>query len=371
MTESPSNPFEGFIDHVDWYGMRGWGRDPTRPDDPTWLEVHIDEEPPVAFLANLRRQDLVDLGYGDGNFGFDLRFPMPLDPLVPHRVSVNRRSDMAPLSNSPLRLPAAPMGSPEQRAAFQATILAEIAATKDGPELDETIRFLLGQVDLLLDARADAVSGAAALQRFRLRWNDHLDGTIARPPQPDARPWVLIVGAELPESSVQISVIRVIQDLGFRVAVLAQRGMAAGSAQAASLAAMDVQVLGEPEYFTVEDALRRNRNQFRVVMLWGTLVAASYALLVRLHQQRSRIVAVIGDIEVQRVETALLLSAAMMNDHLIVESEAMRGHIQQMLPGKEVALLLPDSTEADVATCLVPLLPKLRISRPTDAPDAS
>ncbi len=371
MTETAATGFEGFIDHVDWHGMRGWARDPMRPDDPTWLEVQIDDDVPVVFLANLRRQDLVDLGYSSGNFGFDLRFPMPLDPLVPHCVSVNRRSDQVPLMNSPIRLPAAPMGSPERRAAFEATLWAEIAATKDGPELDETIRLLLVQVDMLLDARADAASGGTALHQFRLRWNDHLEGVRVRPPQPDARPFVLIIAAELPESALQISVIRHIQDLGFRVAVIAQRSTATTGLQATSLAAMDVQVLGSPEYFTVEDALRRNHNRFRVVLLWGTLIAASYALLVRLHQQRSRIVSLISDIAIERVETALLLAAAMMNDHLVVESETMRDQIAPMLPGKEVAILMPDATGQEIADCVTPLLPKLRINRPTDDPDAS
>ena len=134
---------------------------------------------------------------------------------------------------------------------------------------------------------------------------------------------------------------------------------------------MDVRVLAEPEFFTVEDALRRHRGLFRAVLLWGTLIAAAYSLIVRMHQPRTRILSLIGDIAIERVEVALLLAAAMMNDHLIVESDETAAHITQRLPGKPVVVLQPDSEMAEIAAILTPLLPKLRITRPSADPDAS
>ena len=297
MSEDAATTLKGYIDHADWHSLRGWAFDSAAPSEPQWLEVQVDEQAPIAFLANMQRQDLVEAGYGNGNFAFDLRFPISLD------------------------------------------------------------------------ARANAASGATALHQFRLRWNDYLDGARARPLQPDARPWVLMVSAELPESHLQLAILRAIQKLGFRVGVLAQRDMSRLGAVAASLEAMEIRVFGAPEYYSAEDVLRRNRNQFRAVILWGTLIAAGYSIVTRMHQAKARILSLLGDVAIERVEPAMLVAAAMLNDHLLTESDEAAAQIAQRLGGKQAVRIDGEMTDEQLGTTLVPLLPRLRISRPSDAPD--
>jgi hypothetical protein len=130
--DAPAGTLIGYIDHADWHEISGWGFDPAFPDAAMWLEVVVDDGNAVPFLANLHRQDLADAGYGDGSFGFRLRFPSPLAPLVPHSVMVRRRDDGAPLINAPALLARAPMASAEARAAFEAAISAESPALPKG-----------------------------------------------------------------------------------------------------------------------------------------------------------------------------------------------------------------------------------------------
>jgi O-antigen biosynthesis protein len=369
MSQNPARTLDGYIDLADWHSLRGWAFDSAAPDEPQWLEVQVDDQPPIAFLANMQRQDLADAGYGRGAFAFELRFPAALDPRQPHRIAVRRRRDMTPLRNSPALLAAAPLSSDERRAEFEAMLDAEIAAAETGPEVDRTIASLLARADRLLDARAQAASGAAALHQFRLRWNDYLEGARARPIQPDSRPWALMIAAELPDGHFQVAALRAIQALGFRVAVLSQRDMLRCGSVAEALEAAEIRVFGAPEYYSAEDVLRRNRNQFRAVILWGTLMAAGYAIAVRIHQAKARVLTVLGDVPVERVEPAMLIAAAMLNDHLLAESEEAAAQIAQRLGGKQAVRIDGEMSADELGAALAPLLPRLRINRPSDAPD--
>eukprot|EP01037_Dinobryon_pediforme_P010809 gene10809-10888_t len=285
---NPAPSLLGYIDHADWHEISGWGYDPTTPNDPLWLEVVVDDEPPVAFLANLARPDLLEAGYGDGRHGFRLRFPIKLDPLHAHRIVVRRREDSLALTNSPILLARAPMASQDARTAFEAAIAAEIAAIGTGPEADTTIGFLLSQVDRLLQARADTESGVIALQQFRLRWSDHLPGHVPTPPVPDQRPWALLIDKDLLDTAAALTLVRALQSLGLRVAMAATADLRHDGATARSLAAMDVTVHGMPEHFTVEDILRRHRGLYRAVVLRGVPASSAYAVLARQHQPRAR-----------------------------------------------------------------------------------
>jgi DNA-binding PucR family transcriptional regulator len=149
------------------------------------------------------------------------------------------------------------------------------------------VSFLLAEVNRLLQARADAVAGVAELQRFRLRWSDHLPGDRAATLVPDQRPWVLVVDADLPETASALNLVLALQAMGHRVAVVATRDLRADNATARSLALMDVAVLGASEHFTVEDALRRHRGLYRAVLLVGAPAASGYAVIARQHQPRA------------------------------------------------------------------------------------
>jgi hypothetical protein len=331
-----------------------------------WLELQVDDAAPVAFLANLRRQDLIDAGYGGGTFAFELRFPQPLDPMMPHHLVVRSRQTGESLPNMPAILAAAPMSSPLQRAKFEAAIAAEIAAASEASAVDETIGYLLRQVDKLLQGRSEVVNGTASLQRFRLRWNDYLAGERAMPLQPDARPWALVIDTDLPETAQQLSVVKAIQALGYRVAVVATRSLQSEGVVAHSLAAMDVSVLGEPQYFTVEDILRRNRALFRGIILTTPMLAAGYGVMARLHQPRAKVIALLGDGEGEaaRNDQPLVISASLIAEFLIVESEAFQATLAQRLPGRRVDLIRDLADQAETGAALAAMLPKLRISLP-------
>jgi hypothetical protein len=346
----------GYIDFADWQVIRGWAYDPATPNESLWLEVQVDDGPAAPFLANLRRQDLIDAGYGDGSFGFDLRFPHKLDPLVPHAIMVRRRSDKMPMLYMPLELPRAPMSSTEVRAAFEAAISAEIAAVQEGPELDATMGFLLQQVDRLMQGRVDSLSGITALQQFRLRWNDYLEGERAVPLQPDARPWALVVDTELPETAPALAAVAGLQALGYRVAAIGTRALASEGAVVKSLTAMDVTVYGEPHYYTVEDVLRRHRGQFRAVLLRGATVAAGYGVVARIHQPRGRIVAFLNDPATDRSDPVLNLGAALVADTVVVETEAARTALKAQLPGRKVEVVSPDDSVAVVTDSLTRMI---------------
>jgi hypothetical protein len=342
----------GYVDHADWHEISGWGYDPRTPESALWLEVLVDEGPPTAFLANLHRPDLAEAGYGDGRFAFRLRFPTPLNPLQPHRIIVRRRDDAAPLKNTPVVLARPPSASADARAEFEKDILAEIASLRTGDEVHATTGFLLAQVDRLLQGCADAASGATALQHFRLRWSDFLEGERAVSPTPDQRPWVLLIDQDLPDTQAALILVQALQAMGHRVAVVAVRELATHNATAKSLAAMGVTVHGMPLHFTVEDVLRRHRGLYRAVLMRGAQAASGYAVLARQHQPRARIVAMIGDPIRDRTDPLLHLGAALLADVVLVENEDQAARMRAQLAGRTVLVLPVDETATGVSSVL-------------------
>lgn len=348
----PNTTLLGYLDHADWHEISGWGFNPATPDNALWLEVVVDDEPPSAFLANLFRPDLAEAGYGDGRFGFRLRFPTPLDPMKAHSIVVRRRDDAALLINAPIRLARAPRASEDARTAFEHAVAAEIAGVQGQDELDATTGFLLGQVDRLLQGAADTASGATALQHFRLRWNDYLDGERAVPPVPDQRSWVLLIDQDLPDTPGALVLVAALQTMGHRIAVVAARELATNGATAASLSAMDVTVHGMPAHFTVEDVLRRHRGLYRAVVLRGAQAASGYAVLARLHQPRARIVAVVGDPIRDRTDPLLNLGAALLTDVVVVETDEQATRVRGQLAGRTVLVMPADKDVAGVVSVL-------------------
>ena len=338
----------GWLDHVDHSSIGGWAFNPATPDHGLWLEVVVDDEPPIAFLSNMFRQDLVDSGFGDGRLAFHLMFPQPLDPMAEHSVALRWRDDGQPISNSPWKLPRAPSAGVAARAAFEAALSSEVEAAATGPDLDATLGFLLCQADRLLQARADIQSGAEALQRFRLRWSDTLPGVRALPPQPDGRPWALIVDAELPDTAQAFAMIQALHTLGHRIAVVATRALPTSGAMVDQLATIDVTVLGAPEHFTVEDVLRRHRALYRVVVLRGVATAAAYGVVTRFHQPRARVIACLGDPPNDRSDPILNLSATLIADVVLIQTEPAARQLHQQLPGREIYVVPPEAEASAV-----------------------
>ncbi len=340
---------DGYIDRADWHHVFGWAHDPSTPDQALWLEALVDHQPPMSFLANMRRVDLVQLGFGHGRFGFDLRFPKPLDPNLPHTLVIRRKSDGLLLNRSPWYLQRAPTAGAEARATFAEVVSAEIEAIQNGAEVDETVSFLLLQVDRLLQGKADSDAGTTALQHFRQRWTDYLPGDRVMPLTPDTRPWALVLDTEMPETTPALRTVRALTQMGYRVAVLATKDLSATSAIAKALMAEGVLVFGMPMYFTVEDVLRRNRMLFRVVVLLSAATASTYNLVARLHQPRARTVTFLGDLVRGVASPVLNLTAALLSDIVIIETEAASHQLGQQIPGRRFHVLDP---EAEVSTVI-------------------
>lgn len=353
MTDQPAPaPLEGFIDRLNWHEVHGWAYDPSDPENALWLEIIVDDGEPLAFLANMQRPDLVQSNIGHGRYGFLLRFPAPLDPKVAHTIVVRRRSDGRMVPRSPWTLARSPTAGVEARAELEAIVSAEIEAVQSGEEAGPTLRFLLEQVDQLLQGAADADSGTTALQHFRQRWSDHLPGDRVMPLTPDTRPWALVVDADLPDNAQSVHIVRALQTMGYRVAAVASKDLTTQGAIARSLTAEGVAVLGAPMHFTVEDVLRRQRTLYRVVVLIGPLTAASYALVARQHQPRAKIISLLGDPPQGGAAPVLNLTAVLLSDIVLVETDAAVAHLAMQLPGRKLDVLAPDAAIDSVAETL-------------------
>jgi len=337
---TPDEPFEAYLDHVDWTHLRGWARNPAQPDVPVWLEVVIDDAEPVRFLSNMLREDLAQAGLGTGRYGFFLNFSRRLDSSLPHRIRVRRVSDGAALHNSPWLLPAAPSGSPEARARFEAMFSAEIEAARTGEELLPLTRFLVGQTDRLLQAAADHDSGRTARRLFRSRWVETVDGAPQALEAPDPRPLALFVGIDLPQSASALALLAAMQALGMRVGVVAMRGLVTEGPAAEALTGSGITVHGAPFYGSVEDVLRRNTPDFRLVVLQGAIIAAGYAVTTKLHHPRAKVLAWMEDLG---QDLATIVAAQLLCDATLAGSEAAVQELQRRVQGRVVHLAPADA----------------------------
>lgn len=84
--------YEGIIEGVTGGCLYGWCR-LTGVSDPVALDLLVDDQPVLAFLADAFRQDLLDAGFGKGNHGFylDLR-KLGLRPDSVIRIKVAARA---------------------------------------------------------------------------------------------------------------------------------------------------------------------------------------------------------------------------------------------------------------------------------------
>ena len=94
--------FEGFVDGVWGGGLYGWCS-LTRSPEPVALELLIDDQVALRFLADRFRQDLLDAGFGNGCHGFFINLTtLQVQPESLIRVQVARHG--IELQNSGKRL---------------------------------------------------------------------------------------------------------------------------------------------------------------------------------------------------------------------------------------------------------------------------
>lgn len=73
-----SDRFVGHVDSSDGNKISGWAFDPHRPEDRLDIGVYLGGECLFTFRADRFRQDLLEIGYGDGRHGFEVTTPTEL-----------------------------------------------------------------------------------------------------------------------------------------------------------------------------------------------------------------------------------------------------------------------------------------------------
>jgi len=78
---------QGYCDHVDAFGAKGWIMDQNRPGERVEVEI-VDEHGAIVArgIADIFRKDLLDAGIGDGKHGFEIPLPESLSDGEIHRL---------------------------------------------------------------------------------------------------------------------------------------------------------------------------------------------------------------------------------------------------------------------------------------------
>ncbi len=336
LPQSDAHALLGHLDSVDWRRFHGWACNADERDAAVWLEIVIDDNEPVPFLANMMRTDVAQAGFGNGCHGFDLNFARPIDPRQAHVVAVRRAEDGAHLAGSPWQLPAAPAGGPEARTTFERIVSAEIEATATSVERLAMTHFLVRQTDRLLQSASDTDTGRDARKLYRRRWVETLEGTPVDLPAPDRRPLALLVDIDLPTSGAPRKLVSALQNLGMNVCIATMRNTDFDSEAAKTLADTGCALLGAPMNFTVEDVLRRNAPDFRVVILCGPVPAAAYAVTARLYHPNARILSWIAD---PALDPAASIAAQLLCDVTLTEGETAAADLRKRIAGRPVQII--------------------------------
>lgn len=287
----------GNLDIVSLYGVAGWAQDDAEPDVPVSLLVIDNDQLLGRILANRHRTDLEAAGIGNGRHSFELDFSSALPPFEKHVIRVCREIDGADLAQSPVTLEP-PQSFDETVQQALADSLKRCGADQDIPA---KIDFLVGQIDLLLQQRADADSSRFERQRYRhylQRWRRRPQedtafgqGALVAPARQPLR--ALVIDDRVPVldrdagSIAILSHIRSLQRLGFEVAFAPATEFAASAKQSPSLEAVNVACYGAPYYGSIEEVLRRQANEFDVVYMHRIANAAKYGELVRFYMPKA------------------------------------------------------------------------------------
>lgn len=122
----------GHVDSISRRHVAGWAADPERPGERLTVSVSVDGAHVGDAVADRLRKDLASLGrFGDGQHGFSLQFPEPLDAMRPHEVVVRFQADGQVLPNGKHMLAAASLPQPAA-AAEGAAPLQPILVTAPG-----------------------------------------------------------------------------------------------------------------------------------------------------------------------------------------------------------------------------------------------
>jgi len=204
----------------------------------------------------------------------------------------------------------------------------EIAAATadDSGTLDALLATFESSIDRVRRLRATQRPDASDDERL-VRW--------AQGPRQQARR-VLIVADKLPRRDTDgplLSHIAALRGLGWTIELVASAELARGEAAAAGLKAWGVTCHRAPQVASVEEVLRRKRNDYDMVYIAGTDNTRVYAPLARIWQSKARIVACIDDIGPPT------LSAMRMVDATIVHTSDNADRLRTMAPGATIHIV--------------------------------
>ena len=98
---APVQRFEGFHDGADCGHIFGWAWDANDPYNAILVDVYSDNVLVGSTVANQFRQDLANVGKGDGNHAFDMPTPTSLMDGVSHSIRVKIGGTNIDLGNTP------------------------------------------------------------------------------------------------------------------------------------------------------------------------------------------------------------------------------------------------------------------------------
>ncbi len=101
---NPPPLYEGFLDGADCGSIFGWAWDANQPNTPISVDIYGDNMLIAVVLADQFRQDLANVGKGNGNHAFSLATPQSLKNGQPHTITVAIHNTDTPLGNTPKML---------------------------------------------------------------------------------------------------------------------------------------------------------------------------------------------------------------------------------------------------------------------------
>lgn len=98
----------GYVDHFDAGRVTGWAFDPADPATPALLSLHVDGQPELNIVADMKREDVQAAGLGPLHSGFDATLPRRLRDGRAHKVEIRLGLDGPVLRRGILSIPADP-----------------------------------------------------------------------------------------------------------------------------------------------------------------------------------------------------------------------------------------------------------------------
>lgn len=276
---------QGYLERATRHHLCGWARDGAHPDVPARVVILCNDAVLTRVTANRHREDL-EAALGSGRHGFDAYLPPTLLPSNRYVVRALIEGSGAELAQSPVIIEPATGLDPEMRRS-----IAAIVATAGTDQHAELLEFFAGQIERLLQERADLESHQV-LRHFRNRWAKHRGPAIVqRAPEPPRR--ALVIGDALPEDwrdapfaellAVMLSLGRLGHEVTFLPANLDGRPEAE-----TLLENVGIRCHRRPYTVSVEEVLRRQPGSFDVVVTHRLANAVRYGALLREHCDRAR-----------------------------------------------------------------------------------